>query len=94
MKRKGFFGGVFGPSQSSVWQELALDIGGEYEENGFWKTDLVKYRTRDWEIILDTYTDIETDHSSESTTETSTTYTRMRAFFLRRDSFSFKIYIC
>jgi len=80
----GFFGGVFGPTREEVWKELCARIGADFVEGGFWKGDKVQARFKNWTITLDTYT-VSTGHSHQ-------TFTRMRAPFVSREEFRFRIY--
>ena len=75
---------VFGPSKEEIWSQLSREIGANYEEGGFFKNGKVVLSHRQWEITLDTYT----VHTGKS----HITYTRMRAPFVNRDGFRFKIY--
>jgi hypothetical protein len=79
---------IFGPSKDEIWSSIAKDIGGKYIDGGFWKKDVLRYRHRDWEILLDTYT----QSSGSGSNHSSTTYTRMRAPFVNKDGLYFKIY--
>ncbi|MEM9945905.1 MAG: DUF3137 domain-containing protein [Cyanobacteria bacterium P01_D01_bin.36] len=81
--------GLFGPSKDEIWSQVARDIGGDYIDRGFWKSDGLRYQHGVWEILLDTYT--ETD-SNTSGTSHNTTYTRMRAPFVSQSNFWFKLY--
>ena len=74
----------FGPSKDEIWRQIARDIGGQYQDGGFFGGDILRCRSGEWEITLDTYT--------VSTGKSSTTYTRMRAPFENRDRLYFKIY--
>jgi hypothetical protein len=80
----GFFGGVFGPTREEVWKELCARIGADFVEGGFWKGDKVQAHFKNWTITLDTYT-VSTGHSHQ-------TFTRMRAPFVSREEFRFRIY--
>ncbi len=42
----GFLRSFFGSSQNEIWGQIAEDIGGEYLDRGFWKTN---------ELLLDTF---------------------------------------
>ena len=79
----GLLRSILGPSKDEIWDQIAKDIGGQYEDGGFLGRDVLRYQSGQWEITLDTYT---TDG------ENSTTYTRMRAPFVNKDSLYFKIY--
>ncbi len=75
---------IFGPSKDDIWSQIANDIGGEYIDEGFWKADKLRYRHDKWEIVLDTYT--------QSTGQSSVTYTRLRVPFINKDGLRFKIF--
>lgn len=76
--------GLFGPSKNEVWRQLSEEINGDLIEGGFWKGNRVEGRHNNWIIYLDTYT--------VSTGKSSVTYTRMRAPFINKDDFFFRIY--
>ena len=80
----GILRSILGPSKDEIWGQLANDIGGEYENGGFWRSDVLRYHSGEWEITLDTYT--------VNTGKSSTTYTRIRAPFVNKDGLYFKIY--
>lgn len=80
----GFLGSMFGPSKDEIWSQVAAEIGGEYQDGGFWGKDELRCRSGEWEMVLDTYT--------VSTGKSSTTYTRMRAPFANKDGLYFKVY--
>ncbi|TWH58367.1 hypothetical protein DesLBE_2682 [Desulfitobacterium sp. LBE] len=75
---------LFGPSQHEVWEALCQEIGADFIDGGFFKGTKVVAEIKEWVITLDTYT--------VSTGKTSTTYTRMRAPYLNKDGFKFRIY--
>ncbi|MDR7857824.1 hypothetical protein [Tissierella sp.] len=76
--------GIFGPNQEEIWNQFAGEIGADFVNEGFWKGKKVVARFENWVVTLDTYT--------QSTGKTSTTYTRIRAPYLNKDGFNFKIY--
>jgi hypothetical protein len=77
--------GWFGPSKDEVWRQLSEEIGAEFVERGFWKGgSKVQAHVAPWTVTLDTYTD--------SSGESSTTYTRMRAPYVNPEGFRFTIY--
>jgi len=80
----GFFEGVLGPSREEVWKQLCAKIGADFVEGGFWKGDKVQAHFKSWTITLDTYT-VSTGHAHQ-------TFTRIRAPFVSRDEFRFRIY--
>lgn len=75
---------IFGPSQKEVWDKLCNEIDADLVEEGFWKGNKVIAKVREWTITLDTYT--------VSTGKTTVVYTRMRAPYVNKDGFRFKIY--
>jgi hypothetical protein len=80
----GFLQGIFGASREEVWKQLCAEIGADFVDGGFWKGDKVQARAGEWTVTLDTYT----VHAGNS----HVTYTRMRAPFVSRDGFRFRIY--
>jgi hypothetical protein len=76
--------GWFGPSKDDVWRQLSREMGAEFVDGGFWKGSKVQVHVKPWTITLDTY--------SESTGESSVTYTRMRAPYINPEGFRFTIY--
>ena len=76
--------GWFGPSKDEVWRQLSEEIGAEFVEGGFWKGKKVQVHVKPWTITLDTHT--------ESSGESSVTYTRMRAPYVNPEGFRFTIY--
>src|SRR4051794_32860062 len=76
--------GWFGPSKDEVWRQLSQEIGAEYVEGGFWKGKKVQAHVGPWTITLDTHT--------ESSGESSITYTRLRAPYVNPEGFRFTIY--
>ena len=75
---------LFGPSKEEVWRRLCEETGASYVEGGFWKGNKVVIKVKEWTITLDTYTVSHGKHSS--------TYTRLRAPYLNKDGFRFRIY--
>jgi hypothetical protein len=80
----GLLQGMFGPSREEVWRQLCHEIGADFVGGGFWKGDKVQAQVKSWTVTLDTYS-VHTQHSH-------VTYTRMRAPFVSRDGFRFRIY--
>jgi hypothetical protein len=76
--------GWFGPSKDEVWRQLSQEMGAEFVDGGFWKGSKVQVHVKPWTITLDTY--------SESSGESSVTYTRMRAPYINPEGFQFTIY--
>jgi len=76
---------IFGPSKDEIWKQLSQEIGGEFVEGGFWRGDSrVEAQIKNWTVTLDTFT--------VSTGKSSVTYTRIRAPYVNRNGFRFKIY--
>jgi hypothetical protein len=75
---------LFGPSKAEIWSQLSKEIGADYQQGSFFKTGKITLAHRQWEIILDTYT--------VNTGKSSTTYTRMRAPYVNKDGFRFRMY--
>ena len=75
---------IFGPSRKEVWEKLSQEIQAQYVDGGLWKGDKVVAKVGEWTVTLDTYT--------VSTGKSSTTFTRMRAPYINKDGFRFKIY--
>jgi hypothetical protein len=76
--------GWFGPSKDEVWRQLSQEMGAEFVDGGFCKGSKVQVHVKPWTITLDTY--------SESSGESSVTYTRMRAPYINPEGFRFTIY--
>lgn len=74
----------WGPHHEEVWRELAALIGGEFTDGGWFGQDKVELRWKSWLITLDKYV--------VSTGKSSTVYTRIRAPYVNRDGFRFKVY--
>ena len=75
---------LFRPSREEVWRRLGEETGATYVEGGFWRGSKVVIRVKEWTLTLDTFT--------VSTGESSATYTRLRAPYLNKDGFRFRIY--
>ncbi len=74
----------FGLDWEDIWTQLCTELGGEWIARGFWSgTNMVQVRHEDWLLTLDTYT--------VSTGKSSVTFTRLRAPFVNRDQFQFRI---
>jgi hypothetical protein len=75
---------LFGPSKNEVWTQLAREIEADFVPGGLWRGSKVEAHVGDWTVTLDTYT-VSDGHGSIE-------YTRMRAPYVNRDGFRFKIY--
>ena len=76
--------GLFGPSQEETWTQFANEVGADFVDGGIFKGKKVVGKHENWVITLDTYT--------VSTGKSSSTYTRIRAPYINKDGFNFKIY--
>ena len=74
---------ILGASKDELWEQMATDIGVEYEDRGAFGQDVLRYNSGEWEITLDTYA------AGDGTS--SVNYTRMRAPFVNKDGLRFKI---
>jgi hypothetical protein len=72
----------FGPSREEIWRRLADELGADYVESGFAKSEQVRVTHGDWTITLDAY------FSAAS----KSTYTRLRAPFVNPEGFRFTVY--
>lgn len=81
---KNFLRKLFGPSKREVWQQVSKAVNAQYIDDGFFSVPKVVAQHEDWEITLDTYT--------VSTGKSSTTYTRIRAPYVSKNGFEFRIY--
>ena len=75
---------LFGPSREEIWRQLSADIGADFVDGGFCKSDKVQATHGEWIVTLDTYT--------VSTGKVTIVYTRMRAPYVNPDGFRFTVY--
>jgi hypothetical protein len=75
---------IFGARRAEIWRQLCSEIGADFIDGGFWKGNKVQAHLKNWTVTLDIYT-VSTGHSHVE-------YTRMRAPFVNRDGFRFRIY--
>jgi hypothetical protein len=75
---------LFGPSKEEIWRQLSQEINADFVDGGFWKKDKIQAKHKQWTITLDTYT--------VSTGKSSSTFTRLRAPYVNKDGFYFRIY--
>ena len=73
---------IFGPSQSEIWNRLASEIGGQYQQS-FWTGGKVEVQYGEWTITLDSFV--------VSTGKSQHHYTRFRAPYVNQDGFRFGI---
>ncbi|MCI0388167.1 MAG: DUF3137 domain-containing protein [Acidobacteria bacterium] len=80
----GILKDLFGPSKDEVWRQLSQEISADFIVGGFWRGSKVQATVKEWTVTLDTFT--------VSTGKTNIPYTRMRAPYVNKDGFRFKIY--
>lgn len=71
---------LFGKHKREIWKQLAEQLDGEFFRGKRFKSDRVEAYHGDWMITLDTYT------------VDKVTFTRIRAPYVNRDDFTFKIF--
>lgn len=75
---------IFGARRAEIWKQLCAEIGADFVDGGFWRGNKVQAHVKNWTVTLDIYT-VSTGHSHVE-------YTRLRAPFVNRDGFRFRIY--
>ncbi len=70
-----------------VWRELCPVIGAKFIKGGYWRGSKVVAHIKPWVITLDTYRIV----WSSSYTSSSDTYTRVRAPFVNKSGFRFRL---
>jgi hypothetical protein len=85
----GLFKDLFGASQAEVWKNVAREVGGTFNGGALFEKTMVRLNYGRWEIVLDSYA---VTHSTGKYGNSTTHYTRMRAPFINKDGFYFKIY--
>jgi len=70
---------LFGKSKKEIWQQLAEQLDGDFVKGKWIRPDRVEAFYEDWVVTLDTFT------------VDKATYTRIRAPYVNRDDFVFKI---
>lgn len=79
-----FWEQLFGPSREKIWRQLCDEINANYVEGGFWGGARVEAKEGNWVITLDQFT--------RQAGNTPIHYTRIRAPYVNRDGFQFRIY--
>jgi hypothetical protein len=74
---------IFGPSQKETWTNLSEQLDAEFVKGGIWNSHKVVAHEKDWTLTLDTFA----VHAGKVTVP----FTRMRAPFMVKDGFRFKI---
>ena len=74
----------FGPSRKEIWRQLSDQLGAEFVEGGFARSDKVQVTHGEWILTLDT--------EVVSTGKATVIFTRMRAPYINPDGFRFTIY--
>ena len=75
---------LFGRRQAEILSELARKLGGRYEKGWFLSSGKLKLPHRAWQITVDEY--------SAHTASVVLLFIRLRAPYLNRDGFRFRIY--
>lgn len=74
----------FGPSKSHIWQQLSRELEGDFIKGGWFKKDKVQVYHKEWTITYDSF--------ARSSGNTSVPFTRIRAPYVNRDDFVFKVF--
>jgi hypothetical protein len=74
---------IFGPSKREIWKQLSDQLGAQFVEGGFARSEKVQAHVKEWVVTLDTYV--------VSTGKTAMVFTRMRAPYVNADNFRFNI---
>src|SRR5262245_15374166 len=75
---------IFGPSKEEIWKQLCAQIDADFVERGFCRGSKVEARVKEWTVTLDTFV--------VTTGKTTIPFTRMRAPFVNKEGFRFKVY--
>jgi hypothetical protein len=73
----------FGPSKAEIWRQLASEIGAEFVEGKFTKSERIVAKHAKWTVTLDTFVVMAGN--------TAIPFTRLRAPFVNADGFRFQI---
>ena len=74
---------LFGPSQKETWTKLSTEVKAELVNGGIWKSHKVVAHEKEWTLTLDTF--------AVHTGKVTVPFTRVRAPFMTKDGFRFKI---
>lgn len=75
---------LFGPYKNDIWKQLAQEIDADFVESRFLKDSKVEASVKEWTVTLDTFV--------VPVGKVFITYTRMRAPYVNKDGFRFKLY--
>ncbi|MEW6738186.1 MAG: DUF3137 domain-containing protein [Acidobacteriota bacterium] len=71
---------IFGLSKDEIWEQLCSEIGGEFVKGRVWNGgSKVRVQVREWVVTLDSF-------------NAKVDFTRIRAPYVNKDGFRFKIY--
>jgi hypothetical protein len=74
---------IFGPSHKETWTSLSEQLDAEFVQGGIWNSHKVVAHEKEWTITLDTFA----AHAGKVTIP----FTRLRAPFVSKDNFRFKM---
>lgn len=74
---------LFGPSQKETWTKLSGEVKADFINGGMWNSHKVEVHEKGWTLTLDTFA----VHAGKVTVP----FTRVRAPFMMKDGFRFKI---
>ena len=74
---------LFGPSQKETWTKLSEEVKAEFNKGGIWDSHKVIAHVKEWTLTLDTF--------AVHTGKVTVPFTRVRAPFMMKDGFRFKI---
>jgi hypothetical protein len=75
---------IFGPSQKETWTKLSEELEATFIKGGIWNASKVVAHEKKWTVTLDTF--------AVHTGKVTIPFTRMRAPFISKDGFRFKVY--
>jgi hypothetical protein len=75
---------LFGPGRAEILSKLGRELGGRYEKGRFFQSGKLRIPHRQWEITVDDY--------SVHAASVVLMFVRLRAPYVNRDGFRFRIY--
>src|SRR5687767_14510955 len=74
---------IFGPSHKETWTKLSEETKAQFVNGNIWNSHKVVLQEKEWTLTLDTFA----AHAGKVTVP----FTRLRAPFVSKDNFRFKI---